>query len=95
MDDFAVVHSSDIEPDTLRHLLADQIAHEQASEFRRFFLIRLGVILGGVWLLSWPVHVLPHTLLWVLLAIVALAVGLTSPSRTRLPTAGTQSTHRR
>jgi hypothetical protein len=92
MDDFIALHSSDLEPDRLEQLLADRIAEEQAREFRRFFLTRLAVIIAGVWLLSWPVHLLPHTLLWALLAIASLVIGLTWPARNRPPTPGTPLT---
>ena len=58
------------------------VEYRQARTFRRYFLTRLAFIIAGVWLLSWPVHLLPHTLLWALLATAALVIGLTSPPRT-------------
>jgi hypothetical protein len=82
MDDFFVVHSSDVEADELQRLLADRIAQEQAREFRRFFLTRFAVVMASVWLLSWPIHLLPHTVLWSLLATAAFVLGLISPPRT-------------
>ena len=90
MDDFVVVHSSDLEPDQLEHLLADRIAEEQTREFRLFFVTRLVLLLAAAWLLSWPVHLLPHTVLWALLAVASLVIGLTWPARTRAPTPGTR-----
>ena len=76
MDDFFVVHSSDVEPDELPRLLADRIAQEQVREFRRFILTRFAIVIAGAWLLSWPVHLLPHTVLWSLLATAAFVIGL-------------------
>ena len=81
LEDATVVHSSDVDPERLRQLLADRIAQDQARAFRRFFLTRLGIIVGAVWVFSWPLQVLPHTVVWALLATAALVVGLTSPSR--------------
>jgi hypothetical protein len=74
-----MLQSSDVEPERLRRLLADQIAQDQAREFRRFFLTRLALIIAAVWVLSWPIPLLPHTVLWSLLAAAALAIGLMSP----------------
>lgn len=91
MDDFAVVHSSDFEPDRLQRVIADRIAQEQTREFRRFFLTRLGLLVAAAWLLSWPVHLLPHTVVWALLATAALVIGLTSPSPTHPSSPDTQS----
>ena len=90
MEDFSVLHSSDVEPERLERLLANHIAEQQAHEFRRFFLIRLALIVAGAWLLSWPVHLLPHTVLWALLAVASLVIGLTWPARTRAPNPGTR-----
>ena len=81
MEDLLVVHSSDVEPDELPSLLADRIAREQAREFRRFILICFAVVMTVAWLLSWPLHVLPHTVVWSLLATAAFVIGLTSPPR--------------
>ena len=81
MDDFFVVHSSEVEPDELPSLLAERIAREQVREFRRFILTCFGVVMVVAWLLSWPVHFLPHTVLWSLLATAALVIGLTCPPR--------------
>ena len=75
-----MLHSSDIEPDRLRRLLADHIAQDQAREFRRFFLTRLALLAFAAWLLAWPIPLLPHTVLWALLATAALMIGLTSTS---------------
>jgi hypothetical protein len=94
MEEFISVHSSEIEPRRLRQLLADQAEREQALELRRYFLTRLAIIGSAVWLLAWPVHLLPHTVLWVFLAIVALLIGLTSTSRTHAPTRDTTPTPR-
>ena len=76
-----MLHSSDSDPDNLRRLLADRIAQDQARGFRRYFVTRLTLLAAAVWLLSWPIHLLPHTLLWALLATMALAIGLMSPSQ--------------
>jgi hypothetical protein len=46
-----MVHSSDVEPDRLRRMLADHIAQDQARGFRRYFLTRLALVGSGVWLL--------------------------------------------
>ncbi len=80
MDEFRSVHSADLESEALRQLLAEHVEHEQAVELRRFFMTRLALIAFAVWLLSWPIHLLPHTVLWALLAIAALMIGLTSTS---------------
>ena len=84
-----MVHSSDFEPDRLRRLLADHIAQDQARGFRRYFLTRLALVCAGVWLLSWPIPLLPHTVLWSLVASAAFAVGLMSPSRSHPATRDT------
>ena len=60
-----------------------ELEYRQARAFRRYFLIRLALLIAGAWLLSWPVHLLPHTVLWTLLATAALVIGLTSPPRTQ------------
>jgi hypothetical protein len=79
METSTSVHASDVDPDTLRQMLAEQAAYEQAKVFRNLLLRRLGLIALVVWVLSWPAHLLPHIALWVALAIVALAVVLTAP----------------
>ena len=89
MDDFTSFRSADLEPDRLRRLLADHIAQDQAREFRRYFLTRLAVVAAAVWLFSWPIHLLPHTVLWAIVASAAFAIGLMSPSRTAPATRGT------
>jgi hypothetical protein len=58
------------------------VEYREARAFRRYFTTRLAVIIAAAWLLSWPVHLLPHTLFWTLLATAALVIGLTSPPRT-------------
>jgi hypothetical protein len=83
MGDFFVVHSSDQQRDDLRGVLAADVEYRQARAFRRFFLTRLALIIAGAWVLSWPVHLFPHTLVWALLATAALVIGLTSPPRTQ------------
>lgn len=83
MDDFFVVHSSDVDPDELPHLLADRIAQEQVRQFRRSILTCFAIVMMGAWLLSWPLDVLPHTVLWSLLATAVMVIGLMSPPRTR------------
>jgi hypothetical protein len=90
-----MVHSSDFEPDRLRRMLADQIAQDQAREFRRYFLTRLALIASGVWLLSWPIHLLPHTVLWSLVASAVLGMGLMSPPRSHAATRDKTPTRRR
>ena len=90
MDDSSALHSSDPEPDPLQRFLADRVAEDQARGFRRFFLTRLAVVVAAAWLFSWPVHVLPHTVVWTLLATAALLIGLMSPSRTHPPIPGTR-----
>jgi hypothetical protein len=94
MDDSVVVRSSEVDPDSLEQLLADHIADEQVREFRRYLLTRLAVIVAAAWLLAWPVHVLPHTVLWGLLATAAMVIGLMSPLRNRRPTPDTPPTRR-
>ena len=89
-----MVHSSDFEPEQLRRVLADQIGHDQAREFRRYFVLRLAVIAAAAWLLGW-LHLLPRTVFWAILAATALAVGLMSPPRSHASTRDTQPTHRR
>jgi hypothetical protein len=84
-----MLHSSDVEPERLRRLLADQIAQDEARGFRRYFLTRLAVIVSAVWALSWPIPLLPHTVLWGLLASAALGIGLMSPPRTHAATRDT------
>lgn len=75
------VHSSDLEPEQLRQLLADQVARDQAREVRRYFLVRVGVVGAVIWVFTWPIPLLPHTLLWGLAAAVVFAWGLMSPPR--------------
>lgn len=58
------------------------VEYRQARAFRRFFLTRLALIIAVAWLLSWPVHLFPHTVVWALLGTAALVIGLTSPPRT-------------
>ena len=81
MDDFLVVHSTEVEPDDLRHLLTDSIAEEQIRQFRRFFGACFAVVIAGVWLVSWPVHLLPHTVFWALAATASFVIVLMSPRR--------------
>jgi hypothetical protein len=95
MDDFFVVHSSDQQRDDLRGVPADDVEYREARAFRRFFLVRLALVIGGAWLLSWPVHLFPHTLVWALLATAALVIGLTSPPRTHSTSLDRPSTPRR
>ena len=77
------VHSKDLVPERLRQLLADYIANDEASQFRRYFFTRFAVVAVVVWLLSWPIHLLPKTLLWSLLAAAVFGYGLMSPPRHR------------
>lgn len=77
------VHSSDLEPEQLRQLLAEQVTRDQASEVRRYFLIRAAVIGVVIWVFSWPIPLLPHTLIWALAAAVVFACGLMWPPRSR------------
>lgn len=88
------VHSSDVEPERLRRLLTDEIARNQAREFRRYFLIRFAAVAVVVWIFSWPVPLLPHTVLWALAAAAVFGYGLMSPpNRESIP--GKRSTPRR
>jgi uncharacterized membrane protein len=77
------VRSSDIEPEELRRLLAEDIARKQAREFRRFFLTRFAAVGVLVWVFSWPVPLLPHTVLWALAAAMVFGYGLMSPPTPR------------
>jgi hypothetical protein len=95
MDDFDVLRSSEVEPNTLQRLLADHLAEQQVRDFRRFFLVRLALIIAAAWLFSWPVHLLPHTVVWGLLATTALVIGLTWPSRTHPTSPGMHPTPQR
>jgi|SoiMethySBSTD1v2_1073268.scaffolds.fasta_scaffold3032386_2 Flp pilus assembly protein TadB len=84
MDDFFVVHSSDNDPDELQRLLAERIAQQQIREFRRVILTCFAAVMAIAWLLSWPLHLLPHTVLWSLLATAAFVIGLYfSPTASR------------
>ena len=73
------VRSSDLDPEQLRRLLNDEIARDQAREFRRYFLTRFAIVGVLVWVFTWPVPLLPHTVLWALAAAVVFAYGLMSP----------------
>ena len=90
-----VIHVSKREPDESGRVLADSIAAAEAREFRRFFVTRLGLIVAAAWLLSWPIHLLPHTVVWTLLATAALVIGLTSPGRRPVTTADRRMKPRR
>src|SRR5258706_619326 len=87
--------SWDVDPDRLRRLLAEQMAQDEAREFRRYFLTRLGVVVATAWLFSWPIHLLPHTVLWSLLASAALWTGLMPPPRPAPATRGKAPTRTR
>jgi len=82
MDDFLRVHSSEVEAGELQRLLAERVAEEQVREFRRFILTCFAILMAAAWVLSWPVHLLPHTVLWSLLATAAFVIGLMCPPRT-------------
>jgi len=86
------VHSSDLDPEQLRRLLADQVARDQAREVRRYFLVRIGAVAAAIWLFSWPIPLLPHTVLWALAAAVVFAYALMSPPQTRRATRHTPRT---
>ena len=75
------VHSSDLEPAQLGKLLADHVACDQARAVRRYFLVRVGVVGAVIYLFSWPIPLLPHTVLWALAAAVVFACGLMWPPR--------------
>lgn len=75
------VRSSEVEPEQLRRLLTDDIARNQAREFRRYFVTRFAIVGLLVWVFSWPIPLLPHTVLWALAAAVVFAYGLMSPPR--------------
>ena len=81
MGDFLQVHSSEVEPGELQRLLAERAAQEQVREFRRFVLTCFAIVMAAAWVLSWPVHLLPHTVLWSLLATAAFVIGLMCPPR--------------
>ena len=81
MDDFFQVHSSEVEHGELQRLLADRLAQEQVREFRRFILTCFATVMAAAWVLSWPVHLLPHTVLWSLFATAAFVIGLMCPPR--------------
>ena len=87
-----IIRSSQVEPDRLRHVIAERIVRDQARQFRRYFLVRLGVVAAAMWVLAWPIPLLPHTLLWSLLAAAALVIGLMSPPRSREATEDTART---
>jgi hypothetical protein len=75
------VHSSDVEPEQLLRLLTEEVARDQVREFRRYFLTRFALVGVLIWVFSWPVPLLPHTVLWALAAAVVFAYGLMSPRR--------------
>lgn len=79
------VHSSDLEPEELGRLLADHVACDQARAVRRYFLVRVGAVGAVIWLFSWPIPLLPHTVLWGLAAAVVFALGLMCPTRSHPP----------
>lgn len=89
-----MVRSSDMEPDRLRRLLANQIAQDQARQFRNYFLTRLAVIAAATWVLGW-LHLLPRTVFWAVLAAASLAIGLMSPPSNPASTRDTPPTSRR
>jgi hypothetical protein len=95
MDDFLQVHSSEVEPGELQRLLAERVAQEQIREFRRFVLTCFAIVMAAAWLLSWPVHLLPHTVLWSLLATAAFVIGLMCPPRIRTASPDKRSKPRR
>lgn len=88
------VRASDVEPDRLRRLLADDIAENQARSVRRYFLTRFAIVGVLVWIFSWPVPLLPHTVLWTLAAAMVFGYGLMSPL-THAPTPGKRWMRRR
>jgi len=90
-----MVESSDVKRRRLGQLLAEEAERERALAVRRYFLTRLAILGCAVWLFSWPIHLLPHTVLWVFLAIVALLIGLTSTPRTPAATRHTMPTQSR
>ena len=87
------IHSSDLEPEELRRVLAEDVAQNQAREFRRYFLTRSAIGGAVIWVFSWPVPLLPHSVLWALAAAVVFACGLMSPPR-HAPSQGTRPTPR-
>ena len=88
MEEFFVVRSSEVKPDELQRLLADRVAEEQARQFRRPMLAGFAVVIAGAWVLAWPIHVLPHTVLWSLLATATFVIGLISPPRIQMTSSG-------
>lgn len=73
MERFTSVHSSDVDATDLQRAVAAQADDAHGQVFRRLLLRRLLIIAAAVWTLSWPLHVLPHAALWVVLGIVAIA----------------------
>jgi membrane protein implicated in regulation of membrane protease activity len=71
---------------------SEDVEFEQTKALRRYFLIRLAVVAVVVWVFSWPIPLLPHTVLWVLFATTALLVGLTSTPRSRRANRDTRRT---
>ena len=91
MNDFLQVHSSEVEPGELQRLLAERVAQEQVRVFRRFILTCFAIVMAAAWVLSWPVHLLPHTVLWSLLATAAFVIGLMCPPRIQTTSADKHS----
>jgi len=91
MDDFFMLDSSGSQRDELGNAQGDEVERRETQAFRRFFLVRLALIIAGAWLLSWPIHLFPHTVVWALLATAALIIGLTSSPRTHPTSSDTPS----
>ena len=88
------VRASDVEPDQLRRFLTDDIAQNEARSVRRYFLTRFAVVGVLIWVFSWPIPLLPHTVLWTVAAAAVFGYGLMSPL-THAPTPGKRRMRRR
>jgi len=65
---------------------------EQTKSIRRYLVLSAAALLAVLWLLSWPIPLLPRTLFWTVMATSALIYALISPHR---PTSSnTRTMHR-
>ena len=54
---------------------------EETKAIRRHVLLWAAGVLAVLWLLSWPIPLLPRTLFWTVMATAALIYALISPHR--------------